>query len=113
MIAAPAIRVGRVTPAPADAHSHGLLAFVELDIGGLLRIDATIRRRERGGSLYVSFPAPKGRDGRPRELVRPLDQSAREHLEREILTASHHQIPDLVPPAPSVAAPRSIPGDSP
>jgi DNA-binding cell septation regulator SpoVG len=97
---------------PAD-RAHGLLGWVTVTFANVLVIESIAIRQSRAGRHYVSFPAPKGRDGRPRELVRPLDQPARERLEREILAAAHHQIPDLVPPAPLVAAPRFAPGDSP
>jgi DNA-binding cell septation regulator SpoVG len=94
--AASIITILNLSSPPDDLARAGLLAFVELNVGGLLRVSAMIRRRQNDGSLYVSFPAPTGRDGRPRTVVRPLDRAAREHIEREILAAVQRRVPTLL-----------------
>jgi len=60
----------------------GLIGYATLRIGSL-EVDATIRRAI-GGRLFVSFPA-RHVAGKRLSLVRPVDQAAREAIERDAL----------------------------
>jgi len=62
--------------------ASGLIGYAVLTINAL-EIDATVRR-SIGGRLFIAFPA-RHVDGRRLSLVRPVDQTAREAIERDAL----------------------------
>jgi DNA-binding cell septation regulator SpoVG len=61
-------------------------------VNDALRLDGIAIRRTRAGELRPSFPAPTTRDGRRREVVRPVDASARERIERAVLETVEREL---------------------
>jgi DNA-binding cell septation regulator SpoVG len=77
----------RFSPAGTRDAATGLLGWVSFTVNDSLRLDGIAVRRTRAGELRLSFPAPTNRDGRRREVVRPVDASARERIEAAVLEA--------------------------
>lgn len=61
--------------------SNGLLGYISCTVGPV-RLDSLTLRRRRDGSLGVSYPCRRDRQGRRHYLVRPTGPA----LERAILT---------------------------
>ncbi len=78
----PEISAVRFSRACAEDQRSGLLGWVTCRVGDLV-LDGITIRRTRAGRLALSFP--RGRGKRP--FVRPLDDAARQAIEREILGA--------------------------
>ncbi len=76
----------RFTPAPQCDARRGLLGFVSFQIGRL-RIDGVTIRRTTNGRLALSFPAHRDRRGWDHAYVRPLDDTTRREIERQVLSA--------------------------
>ncbi len=72
--------------APPDA-LKGLLGWLRFDVNGALRLDGVALRRTREGTIALTFPARRDRQGRDHPLVRPLDSEARAAIERQVLAA--------------------------
>lgn len=83
-----------VDASPRSA-SRGLLGFVRFRIGGVFVVDSIALRRTRGGRLTLSFPTRKSTRGRPRNVFHPIDQLARDEIERVVLAAVREQAPWL------------------
>lgn len=78
------VTFGRATQADVSA---GLLGFVAATVDGL-RIDGIALRRTRSGSLDLRYPErrrPGSREGRA--VVRPLTESVRQAIERQVFDA--------------------------
>ena len=75
----------RFSPATqADAVS-GLLGWVSFAFADQLRIEGVAVRRTRCDERYVlSYPAPRDRKGRLRQVVRPLNDRARREIEHQV-----------------------------
>lgn len=78
------VRVHSWTPASAADVRSGLLGFVAAQYGNLI-LDCLAVRRTADGRIVLSYPARTDRGGRRHAIVRPLDDAAREELEREVL----------------------------
>jgi hypothetical protein len=78
----PAIRNARARQASSAEIAGGLLAFASFDYGEL-RLGATVRRTVNGRP-YLSFPA-RVVHGERVPHVEPLDQAARDRIERAVL----------------------------
>lgn len=73
----------------------GLIGFVRFRIAGVFVADSIALRRTRDGRLTLSFPTRRPTRGRPRSILHPLDQSARDEIERVVLHAVRDQAPWL------------------
>lgn len=62
----------------------GLLGFLSVTYGNLL-LDGICLRRTSDGRFALSFPARTDRAGRRHSYIRPIDDAARQAIEREIL----------------------------
>jgi hypothetical protein len=83
-MADPAIRV-RTWVRGTDAEVRtGLLGYLSVQLGPLL-LDGITLRQTAEGRLTLSFPARTDRAGRRHSYVRPVDDAARQAIEREIL----------------------------
>lgn len=76
-----------MTVAPAREKRAGLVGWVTCVVGGELRLDGLSVRRTLDGRLIVSFPSRKTRRGVERPYIAPLDDAAREGIQRQILAA--------------------------
>lgn len=81
------ITVVRFFRAPTTATESGLLGWVELTIGNAIVLDGVAVRLSRSGRTYLAFPARAGGSGQRWQILRPLHQSARDHIERVVLAA--------------------------
>lgn len=81
------IRVLAFKPAPPADRPTGLMAFVDLEIAGLVRIRGATIRRSRGGWLYVAMPDPVDARGRRRGPIAPVDRAARAAIDAAVLGA--------------------------
>ena len=79
----PITDVRLVRASASDARS-GLLGFVSATVNGILGLDGITLRRTREGRLALSFPARRDRHGSEHPFIRPLDDAARQVVEREI-----------------------------
>ena len=77
----------RFTRASEQDVRSGLLGFVELTIGGRLRVDGITVRRTRAGRLVLSFPSRRDCAGNDHPYIRPIDDATRRQLEATILSA--------------------------
>ncbi len=77
------IRAVRFVPASDADADRGLLAYLKIDFGPLV-LDGVTLRRHADGRLGLSWPERTDRAGRRHPLVRPVNDEARELLEREV-----------------------------
>ncbi|MBK9386588.1 MAG: septation protein SpoVG family protein [Planctomycetes bacterium] len=76
-----------ISPAPERDADEGLLAFLDLELDGLMRVDGVALRLTQAGSLALSFPSRTSRRGTRHALVRPTDRAARHAIEKAIFAA--------------------------
>jgi DNA-binding cell septation regulator SpoVG len=76
-----------VSPASERDSGTGLLAFIAIELDGVIRIDGLTLRRIQGGRMSLSFPSRTSRRGDRHPLVRPRDRAARAAIERTIFDA--------------------------
>ena len=69
------------SPASRTDARTGLLGFVRFRLGDGPEIDGVTVRRTLRGKLALSYP----RRGRDHFAVRPLDETTRLHIERQVL----------------------------
>ena len=62
----------------------GLLGYVSVRYGDLI-LDGLVLRKTADGRYAISFPARTDRAGRKHSYIRPVDNAAREVIERELL----------------------------
>lgn len=62
----------------------GLLGFLSISYGALV-LDGVVLRRTADGKFALSFPARTDRSGRRHAYIRPVDDAARQVIERELL----------------------------
>ena len=62
----------------------GLLAYLKVEIRGLI-LDGLTLRRTAAGKFAISFPARTDRHGNRHPIVRPIDDDARQQIEHELL----------------------------
>ena len=62
----------------------GLLGYVSVLYGDLL-LDGLVLRRTADDRYAISFPARTDRNGKRHPFIRPIDNEAREAIERELL----------------------------
>lgn len=74
----------RFTAAAAAEVNTGLLGWLRFDRDGL-RLDGVALRRTVDGRLALSFPARVDSAGRQHPYIRPLSDTARREIEREVL----------------------------
>ncbi len=74
-------------PAPDSDTHRGLLGYVTCVINDTLMLDGIVLRRTVDDQLTLSYPTRRDRSGRQHPVIRPLNEEARLHLEREIITA--------------------------
>ena len=68
----------------ADDERRGLLGYLSVTYGDLL-LDGLVLRRTADGRFAISFPARTDRNGKRHPFIRPIDNEAREAIERELL----------------------------
>ncbi len=71
---------------PADVQ-QGLLGWLSVRVDDSLVLDGIALRRTRNGQLALSFPERRDSNGRRHPLVRPLDDDARQAIERQVFRA--------------------------
>jgi hypothetical protein len=74
------------TPAGTAEREDGLLGHLAITLNETLRIDGVQLRRTVAGSLALSWPRRRDRNGRDHPIIRPLGDRARRALEHQILT---------------------------
>ena len=76
----------RFSSAPASDVDSGLLGWLSFDLDDL-RLDSVALRRTTHGRLTLSFPSRRDSSGRRHHIVRPVDDDARQEIERQIIAA--------------------------
>lgn len=76
-----ALRIVSVVQANRSDQRRGLLAFVIVEIDGLLRIAGVAVRRTKRGELTLSFPERIDAQGVRHAIVCPRNREARRHIE--------------------------------
>jgi DNA-binding cell septation regulator SpoVG len=76
-----------ITPASERDADTGLLAFIALELDGLVRVDGVALRLTEDGRLALSFPTRTSRRGTKHALLRPVNSAARAAIERTIFGA--------------------------
>ena len=66
----------------------GLLGWIEFSVAGL-RVEGVTLRRTADGRYALSFPERRLLRNHRRYYVRPLDDRARRHIERQVFSALH------------------------
>ena len=79
------VRVRTWTRGSAQDERDGLLGFVMAEYGDLVLDGITVRRTAEG-RLALSFPARTDKAGRKHAYVRPIDDAARQEIEREVMS---------------------------
>ena len=74
----------RFAPAPMEERPSGLLGWVAFDLGHSLHMDGIALRRTSSGRLALSYPARRDGSGRLHHHVRPIHDSVRVCLERQV-----------------------------
>jgi len=87
--------ISHVEFTPAGNAERGLLGFVRFRIAEVLLVDSITLRRTRDGRLTLSFPTRRTARGLSRSVLHPLDQAARDEIERVVLHAVREQAPWL------------------
>lgn len=103
------VSVIRFTPASPFDRMTGLLGYLVLEIGSLVRVrDATLRR-SRNGRTYICFPDRVDGRGKRRGLLAPIDGAARDAIDAAVLEqlAREGLLPLLGLPIVGDAAPQS------
>jgi hypothetical protein len=72
-----------IAASEAEARS-GLCGYVSVFFGSLI-LDGIVVRRTADGRTALSFPARTDRSGKRHSYIRPIDNTAREVIERELL----------------------------
>ena len=82
-------RVTNVHFTAAGPHTSrsGLQGWVSCLLNGRVLLDGITLRRTRGGRLTLSFPHRQDRFGNQHFYYRPLDDAARQMIERQVLQA--------------------------
>jgi hypothetical protein len=62
----------------------GLLGYLSVQYGDLV-LDGLVLRRTADNRYAISFPARTDRAGKRHSYIRPIDNAAREAIERELL----------------------------
>lgn len=83
----PAISNVRFTRAPSRDITAGLLGYIACIIDDRLYLDGITLRRTAAGKLALSFPARRDRRGEEHPYMRPVNDVAREDIERVIFAA--------------------------
>jgi DNA-binding cell septation regulator SpoVG len=91
----PELRVRSFVRASEDDVRAGLLGYVSASYGTLL-LDGITVRRTGDGRVVLSFPARTDGAGRRHPIVRPIDEEARQQIEREILKALGPRLAEIV-----------------
>jgi DNA-binding cell septation regulator SpoVG len=76
-----------ISPASERDADEGLLAFLALELDGLVQIDGVALRLTEDGRLALSFPTRTSRRGTKHSLLRPVSSAARAAIERTIFEA--------------------------
>jgi DNA-binding cell septation regulator SpoVG len=71
-------------PATQEDRGRGVLAYITAELVGGLVLDGLTLRRAESGAVYIAYPARRGRDGERRYAYRPINEEARQRLERAI-----------------------------
>lgn len=85
-VSEPIVSRVRFTAATGQALKDGLQGHCEFEVS-LLRLEGVMVRRTRAGRLVLSFPTKRDVQGRQHNVVRPVDQAARDRIEREVFAA--------------------------
>ncbi len=76
-----------ISPASDRDTDDGLLAYLDIELDGLVRIDGVTLRLTEEGQLSLSFPSRTSRRGKKHALVRPTDRAARHAIEKAVFHA--------------------------
>ncbi len=92
-MADPVIRLRSWVKASADDERTGLLGFISVFAGDLV-IDGIVLRRTAAGRFALSFPSRTAKNGERHAIIRPVDDDARQAIERELLRqlAEHTEV---------------------
>jgi DNA-binding cell septation regulator SpoVG len=74
-----------IAASPAEVET-GLLGWMSFDVNDLLRLDGVALRKTADDRIVLSFPCRRDRRGKRHALVRPIDDRAREEIERAVLS---------------------------
>lgn len=77
----------RFTPAGPEDAGKGMRGWITCIVNGRIQLDGITLRRTRGGRMALSFPARKDSEGNQHFYIRPLDNSARRVIERQVFQA--------------------------
>ena len=87
MAETPTVRVVSFAPASRKDQLTGQLGWLILDVAGLLRLEGVSLRRTATGRVALSFPQRRDARERIHDIVRPLDDTARRVIERQVLAS--------------------------
>ena len=81
--------ITEVALAPAgDADTRaGLLGWLAVTLNGQVQLDGLTLRLTANGHYALSFPARRDRRGFDHAYIKPLDNAARQDLERQVFAA--------------------------
>ena len=85
------------TTASTREREGGLLGWVACVIDGTLRLDGIVLRRTGCGHHTLSFPSRTDLAGKRHPYIQPVDDAARQHLEREIFKALRCDLEETSP----------------
>jgi hypothetical protein len=74
----------------------GLLGYLSVFYGALI-LDCIVLRKTTAGRFALSFPARTDRWGRRHAYFAPIDDAARQQIERDILKGLVKNPPEVVP----------------
>ncbi|MGK7344521.1 MAG: septation protein SpoVG family protein [Candidatus Nitrospinota bacterium M3_3B_026] len=77
----------RLYPFDTSASGGRTLAVADVTLNGAILIKGFHVVEGRGGGLFVGFPAVKGKDGRWRDMVIPLDRGTRDLIRDRVIEA--------------------------
>lgn len=75
------------TAAPAVDIEKGLIGYLSCRVNNSLQVNGLVLRRTRTGRPALSFPARTDRCGRQHFYLRPLDETTRLEIERQVFEA--------------------------
>lgn len=81
------LRITRASFVPASPRQQkdGLMAWVMVEIDGVLLADGLALRRTPGGRETLSYPRRRDRDGHTHAVLKPVDEEARRSIQKQVL----------------------------
>ncbi len=76
-----------LSPALQHDRARGLIGFVQIVINDTIALDGVTLRVDSDGRRYLGYPSRDTRGGSRFPYIRPLDENARQDVQRQVFAA--------------------------